>query len=124
MSDVKILEHIEYTYETSDGRIFDDEAEARKWQTYLSDLETVCMLDIDREPEKRVDHVMYVHVKTPAQVEAFNEVHEYLGMYGRINEPGYYRYNDMTGKFVNVKTEIEDLQGIIDILKQGGVENV
>ena len=72
MKELKIVKHTTYTYETSDGREFDDENEAKEWQEKLSVIENVCMLDSNFRPTKETDSVFYVHTKTKEETEAFN----------------------------------------------------
>ena len=39
MAELKVKKRIEYTYETSDGREFEDKAEAMEWQKHLYNYE-------------------------------------------------------------------------------------
>ena len=50
MSELKITTHTTYTYETSDGREFDNEAEALKWQKILEAFNGIPMLDHQFKP--------------------------------------------------------------------------
>ena len=116
MAEMKIITHTTYSYETSDGREFDDENEAREWQNALSLLENVRMLDNEYKPVKDIEYAWYVHVETMEQVDAFNMIHCDLGNYSRLHGVGYHRYDDGLGEFLDVKAEIEHLQNIIDAL--------
>ena len=122
MNELKIIKHATYTYETSDGREFDDEIEAKEWQNQLLAIKNACMLDSKFRPTKEIDSVFYIHAKTKEQVEAFNSMQEYLGICARIDGVGYYRYDEISDSFVNVELQIKELQSIIDKLK-GGTDN-
>lgn len=119
MKELKIIKHTTYTYETSDGREFDDENEAKAWQKHLSALENVCMLNCEYEPTKEIDSVCYVYVERKEQEEAFNAMQEYFEYSARLHGVGYYRYDNISDEFVNVESEIKELQHIIDKLKGG-----
>ena len=122
MAELKIITHTTYSYETSDGREFDNENEARKWQNTLSLLENVRMLDIEYKPVKEIERAQYVYVETMEQVDAFNMIYGDLGIYARLHGIGYHSYDDGLDDFMNVKTEIENLQKIIDALDAKGGE--
>lgn len=117
MKDLKIVEHIVYTYETADGRNFDDKSEAEEWQEKLSIFEDICMLDYEFEPTKNVESTFYVFAKTKEQVEAFNSVSERSGVRPRIDDVGYYHYDERSNDFVNIELKINILQNMIDKLK-------
>ena len=119
MNELKIIKHITYTYETSDGKKFDDETEAKEWQNQLSAIKNVCMLDSKFRPTEEIDSVFYIHAKTKKQAEAFNSMQEYFGICARIDGVGYYRYDEISDNFVNVELQIKELQSIIDKLKGG-----
>ena len=121
MENLKIIEHTFCTYETSDGREFEDKQEAMEWQKHLSTIENTVLLNIDYKPTTDYESVMYVHVKTQEQVEAFNAMQQDLDLYARLDEPGYYRYNQISDSYNDIEDEIESLQQIIDKLK--GSEN-
>ena len=116
---MKIYKHTTYTYETSDGSVFDDEHEAKTWQKHLSALENVRMLNCEYEPTKEIDSVCYVYVGTKEQEEAFNAMQEYFEYSARLHGVGYYHYDEISDNFVNVECEIKELQLIIDKLKGG-----
>lgn len=115
MKEFKILKHITYTYETTDGREFDSETEAKEWQEKLSVIENVCMLDSNFRPTKETDSVFYIHTNTKEEAEAL----EYLGICASLDGVGYFRYDEISDSFVNVELQIKELQRIIDKL-QGG----
>ena len=119
MKELKIIKHTTYTYETSDGREFDDENEAKEWQEKLSVIENVCMLDSNFRPTKETDSVFYVHTNTKEETEAFNSMQEYFGICASLDGVGYFRYDEISDSFVNVELQIKELQRIIDEL-QGG----
>lgn len=119
MKELKIIKHTTYTYETSDGREFDDEIEAKEWQEKLSVIENVCMLDSDFRPTKEIDSVFYIHTNTKEETEAFNSMQEYFGICASLDGVGYFRYDEISDSFVNVELQIKELQSIIDKL-QGG----
>lgn len=120
MKKIKVIKHT--TYETSDGREFDDMLEAKVWQEQLSELENVRMLDSDYKPIKNVDSAIYVYAKTQTQVEAFNAVAEDIGQYAVIHSIGFHRYDEASDTYVNILNEIERLQRLIDELKDGDEE--
>lgn len=119
MAELKVKKHTTYTYETSDGREFDDKLEAENWQKQLSEIENVCMLDMSFKPTKDTDVAFYIHTKTKEQTEAFNSMQEDLGFCARIDGVGYYRYDEISDSFVNIELQIKHLQNIIDKLKGG-----
>lgn len=123
MSELKIIKHTTYTYETSDGSEFDDKTEATEWQKHLNNIECMCILDSDFKTTKDVGGAMYVCAESKEQAEAFNTIQERaLGYASIIDGVGYYRYDEISDSYVNVESEIEKLQHIIDVLKKGGVQ--
>lgn len=84
MNELKVTTHISYTYETSDGREFDDETEAKEWQDVLSQFKNVCMLTDKFKPTENIDTAYYVCCKTSEEAHAFNEVNNYDGMAATI----------------------------------------
>lgn len=122
MSELKIITHTTYTYETSDGREFDDELEAKGWQKQLSLIEGVCMFDSKFKPTKEIESVFYIHIKTKEQAEAFNSMQEYFGICASGVGVGYYYYDEISDSYVNVELQIKELHNIIDKLK-GGADN-
>ena len=122
MKELKIIKHTTYTYETSDGREFDDESEAKEWQEKLSIIENVCMLDSKFKSTKEIESVFYIHAKTRLQAEAFNSMQEYFGICASIDGVGYYRYDEISDSFVNIELQVKELQNIIDKLKGGAQE--
>lgn len=121
MTELKVKKHIAYTYETSDGREFDDKKEATEWQEYLNNIEEVCLLDSDFNPTKELDSAFYVCAKTARQIEAFNAIQKEMGYDVRLQSAGFYRYDEISDSYIEVETEIAKLQHIIAMLK-GGVE--
>lgn len=119
MSELKIITHTTYTYETSDGREFDDKVEAKEWQKKLSAIENICMLDLQFRPTKECDSVYYIHTTTKEQTEAFNSIQRYLGYCAELEGVGYFSYDEISDSFVNVELQINELQHIIDKLKEG-----
>lgn len=116
MQGLKIITHKTYTYETSDGREFDDKQEAQEWQEKLSRFEGIRMLDFKEQPTKSFEDVYYIHIETEEQAQAYNEIQKYIGYRSNVNGPGYYRYDERKDDFVDVKSELEKLQHIVDIL--------
>lgn len=116
MKGLKIITHKTYTYETSDGREFNCKQEAQEWQEKLSLLENVPMFDFDERPIKNMDDVVLVRIDTEEQANAFNDIQYYIGYCATVKGVGYYRYDDRKGDFVEVKSELEKLQHIVDIL--------
>ena len=122
MREVKVIKHTTYTYKTSDGSEFETEPKAIEWQKHLNNIEDMCILDSDFNPTKDVESAIFVYAKSKEQAEAFNTIQtESLGYASIIGGVGFYRYDDTTDSYINVETEIRELQRIIDILK-GGAE--
>lgn len=119
MKELKIIKHATYTYETSDGREFDDEIEAKEWQEKLLVIENVCMLDINFRSTKDVESVFYVHTKTKEETDAFNSMQEYVGIDASLDGVGYFRYDETSDSFMNIELQIKELQSIIDKLQSG-----
>ena len=116
MQGLKIITHETYTYETSDGQEFDDKQEAMEWQEKLSLLENVRMLDASERPTKAFDCTYYVRIETEEQAQAYNQIQKDIGLGAQVKGPGYYRYDERKDDFVEVKSELEKLQHIVDIL--------
>lgn len=120
MNDVKIKRYTTYLYETSDGREFDDKKEATEWQKHINNIEDMCWLDFEFEPTGDIDCAIYVYAKTSEQADAFNAMQTYMGMSCNLPSAGFFRYDDIADEYVEVESEIEKLQHIIDMLKGGG----
>lgn len=71
MAELKIKTHTTYTYETSDGREFDDIREAETWQGQLELIKNITMLDSKFQNTTDHTEAFYVHIKTWQQQEAF-----------------------------------------------------
>jgi hypothetical protein len=113
MTELKVKTHTVYTYETSDGREFDDKPEAEFWQKSLNVFNTIPMLDSDFKPTKQADLADYIHIKTWEQLEAFSTIQIYEGIDARIEQPGYYYYDGYLDKYINIDIELKKLQDII-----------
>lgn len=122
MGDFKIIKHVTYTYETSDGNIFEHKQDAMAWQEHLFQIEKLRMLDCDFEPTRDMNLAIYVFAETQEQAEAFNAVQKELGVCVAINGPGYYYYDDISGNYSDIEYEIKNLQHMLDMLKAGGIE--
>lgn len=123
MEELKVVRHIHYSYETSDGKEFGNKQEAMKWQKQLNLFQTICMLDKDYKPTTDINGAVYVYAETKEQAEAFNEMAiEEFGYCSTIGGAGWYRYEDISDSYVDIESEIEKLQHIIDVLKKGGVQ--
>ena len=120
MNEVKVKKHTSYTYETSDGREFEDKEEAMEWQKHLCNLGDMCLLDHTFKPTNEVESALYVHAKTAEQAEAFNAWQEYMGFCSGLQGAGFYRYDEVSDNYIEIESEIEKLQRIIDVLKGGG----
>ena len=116
MADIKIKTHTTYTYETSDGREFDEAREAEQWQEYIEALKGITMLDSKFHNTTDHSEAFYVHIKTWTQQEAFEALQVYEGMGAHIPEPGYWYYDDCTDSYVDVIKERDRLQSIIETL--------
>jgi hypothetical protein len=118
MKDIKIITHTTYTYETSDGREFNDEQEAKDWQAALDTIEDVRMLSSRFNPTNDVDSAFYVYIKDDYQRRAFNAIQADMGLNTRITEVGYYYYDDVADEYINIENKIKELQGFIDLLNK------
>jgi dsDNA-binding SOS-regulon protein len=112
MADLKIITHTTYTYETTDGRSFDNKPEAEAWQNALDNADTIVMLDSRFNLTTEVEMAYHVFVKDQEQVDAFNVKQEDLGIASIIPEPGYYYYDEVLDEYISVDKEIERLLGI------------
>lgn len=108
MAELKIKTN--YTYETSDGREFDDANEAQEWQQALEDIKGVVMLDSGFNPTSESGATFYVHINNPAELKAFNLVQDYEGLCALPSYVGYWYYDEITDSFVDIDKEIERLQ--------------
>jgi hypothetical protein len=128
VKDLKVIEHITYTYKTTDDRKFDDKSDATIWQQYLTILESIFMLNSNMQPVTELadlDCVHYVNIETPEQLEAFNAVSQYYcGQDSVLPKPGYFYYSDSLDTFVDAENEIlktkerlTRLQSIVNKLK-------
>lgn len=123
MEELKVMRHIHYSYETSDGKEFGNKQEAMNWQKQLNLFTTICMLDKDYKPTTDINSALYVCAKTKEQAEAFNELSiEEFGYCATIGGAGWYRYDDVSDSYVDIELEIEKLQHILDMLNKGGAE--
>jgi hypothetical protein len=119
MAELKVKKHTTYTYETSDGREFDDKKEANEWQKVLCKFEEICMLDFEYKPTRNIECANYVYVKTAEQAEAFNNMQSYIGICSNLQGAGFYRYDEIADEYNEIESEIEKLQHHIDLLKGG-----
>jgi hypothetical protein len=109
---LKIITHTTYTYETSDGREFDDKAQAEAWQRALDVAAHIVMLDSDFRPTSEVDTAYFVYLKDQEPVDAFNAKQEDVGITTTITEPGYYYYDEVPDEYSNIDKEIEQLYNV------------
>ena len=116
MAELKIKTHTTYTYETSDGREFDDIREAETWQEHLETIKNITMLDSKFQNTTDHTEAFYVHIRTCQQQEAFEALQCYEGMGAHIPKPGYWYYNDCTDSYVDIVKERDRLQSIIETL--------
>lgn len=116
MSKLKVKTHTTYTYETADGREFEDKSEAHEWQDHLENITSAVMLDNNFRNTTQIDEAMYVHIKTEAQLKAFDAISSYEGMGARINAIGYWYYDERTDAYISVNKEMDRLQSIIESL--------
>ncbi len=118
MKDIKIITHTTYTYETSDGREFNDEQEAKDWQAALDTIKDVRMLSSRFNPTDDVDSAFYVYIEDDYQLRVFNTIQADMGFAGRIASPGYYYYDDVADEYIDIENKIKELQGFIDLLNK------
>lgn len=115
-NELKITEHITYTYETTDGEEFKDKDEALQWQEALDHIKDVVMFDRKFRKTTDIEDAYYVRINTDAQVRAFNKMQAELCYVTRIPYIGYFRYDESSEAFIDVKSEINDLQNLVDLL--------
>jgi hypothetical protein len=113
MAELKIKTHTTYTYETSDGRVFDIAEEAQKWQQALEDIKGITMLDSKFTPTTEVDSAFYVLINTYSQLEAFEAMQAYEGITAHIPDIGWWYYDEVVDEFVDIEKEISRLKDII-----------
>ena len=116
MEDIKIKKTVTYKYYTSDDTEFEDEIEAKEWQTYLNIMEHITMLDERFKVTTAADSAYYVHIKTDDDVKGFSAIQDYYGLSGEITKPGYYRYDENNDEYVDIEAEIQSLTSIINQL--------
>jgi hypothetical protein len=112
MQELKIKTHTTYTYETSDGREFEDEQEAKAWQQALEDIKTIAMFDSKFKPTTEVDSAYYVHIKNHTQLRAFAAIQNYEGFCADIPDLGCWYYDEVSDDYVNIESEIDRLKDI------------
>lgn len=78
MSEIRVIPH--YTYETTDGRDFYDEAAAKSWQEVLDIFKTILKLDNAGQLTDSLDETFFVELRTPEEVDAFDKVCKYEGI--------------------------------------------
>ncbi len=124
MSEIKVKKIITHTYETSDGREFDNKKEAMEWQKHLCNIEDMCLLDSEyKSADIFRDSVIYIYAKTIEQANSFNAItNEYFGYGAKLQSTGFFRYDEIADEYVEVENEIEKLQNIIAKLKEGDEE--
>lgn len=116
MSELKITTHTTYTYETSDGREFDNEAEALEWQKILETFNSISMLDHQFKPTLIPSAVYYLHIKNQEQLKAFDAVQEYDG-YGAVpKELGHFCYDEISDEFIQIEDKVAQLLDIVRVL--------
>ena len=118
MSDSKIITHTTYTYETSDGRDFDDLLDAKAWQKVLDTRDQIIMLNSNFKPTNDAANCFNIYLANANLVSAFDALQEDVGLCARIYEPGYYYYDDAADAFVNIDKEIEKLLNIKALINQ------
>ena len=116
MAEIKIKTRTTYTYETTDGREFDDATEANEWQEHLEVLRGITVLNHKFQTTTDHSEAFYVHIKTWKQQEAFEAMQVYEGMGAHIPKLGYWYYDDYTDSYVDVVEERDKLQSIIETL--------
>ena len=112
MTDLKIITHTTYTYETTDCREFDSKPEAEAWQRAIDKAEHIVMLDSQFRPTTEIETAFFVYLKDQEQVDAFNAKQADLGLATVIHTPGYYYYDEVPDEYFNVDGIIKDLLGI------------
>ena len=122
MTELKVIKNVTYTFTTSDGKEFYDEHEAKIWQKHLSIFNNMNILDIEFVPTKEINRAFYVHTKTQEEVDAFNEMQNDLQYISTIDGIGYYYYDEISDSYINIETQIKELQSIINKLKDGEQE--
>ena len=78
MSEIKTRTY--YTYETTDGRDFEDLEEAEKWQEVLNTFKTSLKLDNSGLITDELDETFFVELRTMEEVIAFDKICKYEGV--------------------------------------------
>lgn len=120
MADFKIKTHTTYSYETSDGRTFDDPEAAETWQEALECIKKVVMLDNKFNRTDSISSAFYVHIKTHEQLDAFQEIGAYEGICADIRSVGFYYYDDCEDTFINIEKEIDRFKTMMTKLCKEG----
>jgi hypothetical protein len=105
-----------YTYETTDGREFDDAAEAGEWQKCLEIIKRITMLNSNFKPTSDITEAFFVHIKTNSELDAFEALQGYEGGCASIPSVGYWYYDECTDSYVDAVKERDRLQSIIETL--------
>ena len=113
MTDLKVVTHTTYTYETTDGREFDDKQEALDWEQAIETFRGIVMLNSKLMPTDEVDSAYYVHIKNWQEQEAFAMIQNYYGLCAQITEPGYWAYDECADQFIDISKEITRLMDIV-----------
>ena len=98
------------TYETSDGREFDDIQEAQDWQAALENIKDVIMLDDTFKSTTEVDEAFFVNIKTLEELKAFELIREEEGLWAQIPDLGFWYYDSHFDEYKNIDKEISRLQ--------------
>lgn len=116
MAEVKIKTHTTYTYETSDGREFDDKEAAVEWQECIDTFKNIIMLNSKFKPAADTTEAWYVRIRTDTEHQAFEDIRKYNGDTCGIPDIGDWYYSDSAESYVNVQKERDRLQSIIEAL--------
>ena len=108
MADFKIKTNT--TYETSDGREFDDIHEAQDWQAALENINAIIMLNEEFIPTTEVDEAFFVNIKTLEELKAFELIRKDEGLWAQIPDLGFWYYDSHFDKYKNIDKEISRLQ--------------
>ena len=123
-ANLEVKKCVTYTYQTTDGREFDNKAEAMEWQKHLCNVEDLCLLDSEYEPTRDLCSAIYVYAKTKEQADSFNAIQQYFGYALTLPSTGFFRYDDVSDSYIDVENEIGNLQYTIDKLKKVSGQDV
>ena len=115
MSEIKTRTY--YTYETTDGRTFEDLEKAEKWQEVLNTFKTILKLDSSGLVTDELDETFFVELRTMEEVIAFDKIckHECVGTLP-MSLTGTWHYEKT--KWVHIESQMNYYKNIKKMLQK------